>query len=274
MCPEDKNLLLYSTVLHSDDSQYLEILLDMGANPDYRHHRIPILPFAISQDRRSWVKSLLRGGSSTHLLPGGGAAALRNLVVRGNTKCAQVLVEHGASLNPEDTQSKTLLVTAICNRHKTIAQTLIQAGADVNARSAEKYSRTLDTLARTWTSTNCASHINFLQGLLQAGAGLSPEMHTHLMQRAVCSSNDEAVWILARDISWIGFEEVEYSLNTICILLRLGADLGVSMYWGEPILQRALRERHRGIVLWLLRVYHDIRRSQHLCGTHIMQGTF
>lgn len=278
MSPREKDLMLYSTVLHSDDHQYLQSLLDLGADPNYRHDGCLVLEIAIDQKHLKCVETLFLKGANIDLLPERGGTILRQWIRAGNLAVTQLLIEHGANVNPEGTHDETPLVVAINQGHEAIATILIQAGADVNATSTGVYHCALDALARGWSWADRSAHARILQRLLEAGANLSPKTYVNLMQRAVRDSNGEAIWILARKISWFGFDkqtseligldEAKYSLTLICLLLRLGADLSLSTYWREPILQRAVREGHRDIMSWLLRVFRDVLRPREPFGEH------
>jgi ankyrin repeat protein len=116
----------------------VEILLNAGANPDFRSPKGGLTPFmvAATTDLRS-MDLLLTAGANPRLQDARGRTALHYLA-RGSeampdgqaASIAQKLIENGAPINVQDNQQETPLMIAARYGHAQMARTLMANGAD------------------------------------------------------------------------------------------------------------------------------------------------
>lgn len=77
------------------------------------------------------VKVLLGDGANINIRGENNETALSQACREGRLEMAFFLMDHGASLDPQDNDGNTALTHAVIGRHVLIAQRLIQLGADI-----------------------------------------------------------------------------------------------------------------------------------------------
>ena len=130
-----------TTALHwaarNNDSTLVDRLLRAGAKP-HTENRYGVTPIALACESGSAavVERLLKAGVSANATGPLGETALHTCAHAGNTAAARVLLAAGASVNPGDSwRAQTPLMWAAAEGHPETMQALIDAGADVDARS-------------------------------------------------------------------------------------------------------------------------------------------
>jgi len=130
-----------TTALHwaarNNDDMLVDRLLRAGAEP-HPTNRYGITPIALACESGSAavVERLLEAGVSADATGPYGETALHTCAHAGNTAGVRVLVAAGASIDPGDSwRGQTPLMWAAAEGHPETMQALIDAGADVDARS-------------------------------------------------------------------------------------------------------------------------------------------
>jgi ankyrin repeat protein len=130
-----------TTVLHwatrNNDVMLVDRLLRAGAKPN-PENRYGVTPIALACESGSAaiVKRLIEAGVSANATGPYGETALHTCAYTGNTAAARVLIAAGASIDPGDSwRGQTPLMWAAAKGHPETMQALIEAGADINARS-------------------------------------------------------------------------------------------------------------------------------------------
>jgi ankyrin repeat protein len=190
-----------TTALHwavrNNDVMLVERLLRAGARP-HVENRYGATPIALACESGSadLVARLLKAGVSANATGPHGETALHTCAHAGNTAGARVLIAAGASVDPGDNwRGQTPLMWAAAEGHPETMQALIEAGADVDARSTiiEWERQRTDEPRDKWlppggwtplllaARENCVTCVDVLA---KAGADLNivdPERHTPLI---------------------------------------------------------------------------------------------
>src|SRR5688572_19212578 len=190
-----------TTALHwavrNNDAMLVDRLLRAGAKP-HPENRYGITPIALACESGSpaIVERLLKAGVSANATGPLGETALHTCAYAGNTAGARVLIAAGASVDPGDNwRGQTPLMWAAAERHPETMKALIDAGANVNARSTIiEWERQRTDEPRDkwlppggWTPLLLAARedcVACVDVLAKAGADLNivdPERHTALI---------------------------------------------------------------------------------------------
>jgi ankyrin repeat protein len=190
-----------TTALHwaarNNDTMLVDRLLRAGAKP-HPENRYGVTPIALACESGSAaiVERLLKAGVSANATGPAGETALHTCAYSGNTPAARVLIAAGASVDPGDNwRGQTPLMWAAAEGHPETMQALIDAGADVNARSTIiEWERQRTDEPRDkwlppggWTPLLLAARescVTCVDVLAAAGADLNivdPERHTPLI---------------------------------------------------------------------------------------------
>jgi ankyrin repeat protein len=131
-----------TTPLHwavrNDDVTLVDRLLRAGADAKTAN-RYGITPIVLACENGSAavVERLLKAGVSANATMPLGETALHTCARTGKPEAAKILIAHGASIDAgESWRGQTPLMWAAAEGHAGMTRLLIEAGADVNARSA------------------------------------------------------------------------------------------------------------------------------------------
>jgi ankyrin repeat protein len=190
-----------TTALHwaarNNDAVLVDRLLRAKAvpHPVNRYGATPIA-LACESGSAAIVERLLKAGVSANATGPLGETALHTCAYAGNTAGARVLIAAGASVDPGDNwRGQTPLMWAAAERHPETMKALIDAGANVNARSTIiEWERQRTDEPRDkwlppggWTPLLLAARedcVRCVDVLAAAGADLNivdPERHTALI---------------------------------------------------------------------------------------------
>jgi uncharacterized protein len=130
-----------TTALHwavrYDEATLVERLIKAGAKPDIAN-RYGVTPIALACESGSAavVEQLLKAGVSPNATGPLGETALHTCAHTGNADAAKALLARGAKVDAGDSwRGQTPLMWAAAQGHAAMVRVLVEAGADVNARS-------------------------------------------------------------------------------------------------------------------------------------------
>ena len=122
---------------HWDDLETAELLIRAGALVNAaNHYGVSPLELACTNGSAPMVKMLLKGGAIPNTVFSTGETPIMRAARVGNVDTVKVLHAHGADVNAkESSEEQTALMWAVAEKHLEVARVLIEAGADVHARS-------------------------------------------------------------------------------------------------------------------------------------------
>jgi ankyrin repeat protein len=131
---------------HWDDLTTVDLLLRSGARPDPANdHGVSPLALACENGSVPIVERLLAAGADPNTATTTGVTAVMTAARGGSLGAVKALIARGANVNAaEPAHGQTALMWAVAQRHADVAQTLIENGADVRARSITRH-RTIQT---------------------------------------------------------------------------------------------------------------------------------
>src|SRR6185436_822674 len=130
-----------TTPLHwavrNNDVALVERLIRAGANVKATNrYGIAAIALACESGSAAILEKLIAAGVSANATGPYGETALHTCAHSGRIEAAKVLIAHGASLDAGDSwRGQTPLMWAAAQGHPDLMRALIEAGADVNARS-------------------------------------------------------------------------------------------------------------------------------------------
>jgi ankyrin repeat protein len=130
-----------TTPLHwavrNNDTELVERLIRAGANVKAANrYGITAIALACESGSAPIVEQLLAAGVNANTTGPYGETALHTCAHAGKVEAAKVLLARGASIDAGDSwRGQTPLMWATAERHPEMMRALIEAGADVNARS-------------------------------------------------------------------------------------------------------------------------------------------
>jgi ankyrin repeat protein len=211
----DGTTALHWAVRH-DDAALVDRLLRAGANPGTAN-RYGVTPIALACENGSAaiVDRLIKAGVSADSTDPFGETALHTCARTGNPAAVKVLLAHGASVDPvEAWRGQTPLMWAAAEGHTEVMKLLIEAGADVNARSRIiKWERQrTDEPRDKWLPPGGLTPLllaaregrtESVRVLLDAGADINiadPDRHTALTLALINGHLDVAALLIERGI--------------------------------------------------------------------------
>src|SRR5215831_13553255 len=122
---------------HWNDLQTAQLLVRGGADADAANDfRMTPLSQACTNGSAAFVDLLLKAGANPNTPIGTGETPLMTCARTGNADSVRMLLVHGADVNAkEPTQNQTALMWAAAERHPRVVQMLIEANADLQART-------------------------------------------------------------------------------------------------------------------------------------------
>jgi ankyrin repeat protein len=123
--------------VHWDDLASVDLLIHAGANVNARNdYSATPLSLACTNASGAMVEKLLAAGANPNLPSAGGVTPLMQCAKTGNLAAVKSLLARKADVSAKnDEQGQTALMWAVAEAHPQITQALVQAGADVRARS-------------------------------------------------------------------------------------------------------------------------------------------
>jgi ankyrin repeat protein len=130
-----------ATALHwavyNENQEAIELLLRAHATVNAANE-LGVTPLwvASSNGSSAIVARLVQAGANPDLAPATGGTPLMVVSRRGDVASAKLLLSYGADVNAnEDANGQTALMWAVAEHHQEIVAVLLEAGADVHARS-------------------------------------------------------------------------------------------------------------------------------------------
>ena len=183
-------------------------------NPRYLNYQNPDgwtpLHFSAYTDDIKMAEYLIKKGAKLNLQTTIGMTPLYVATTQGNPKMVKLLIDNGADVNtPAGRPTRSPLMRAVMKKFDKIAEMLIAAGANVNARSE-----------MGWTALHCAAEngsVKMIKMLIKAGAKIDIKNDEGLtpLQIAQINGRDAAEEVLkeAEKKSGEGEEVIEEKKN-------------------------------------------------------------
>lgn len=126
---------------HRDDIAAVDLLLAAGANARAANrYGVAPLSNACINGNASIAERLLTAGADPNTASADGETALMTASRTGAVDVVKLLLSHGANVNAKETwRGQTALMWAVAEQHPAVVGPLIEAGADVRARSTKGF---------------------------------------------------------------------------------------------------------------------------------------
>ena len=166
-----------------------------------------------------------------------GNTALIEATQFGHTSIAEILIKAGANINAKDSRGMTALMMAAQFGRTSIAETLIRVGAEVSGRT-RSFGRTALMMAAT------SGHTSIVEKLIKAGADVNVKDHRSM-----------TALMMAAQFGYTSVVET---------LIKAGAEVsGRTRSFGRTALMMAATGGHTSIVEILIRVGADTSVKDH-----------
>ena len=122
---------------HLNDLETADLLIRAGADVDAAND-LGVTPLwvAATAGSAAMVAKLLEARGDPNITPGTGGTPLMITARQGNVAAVGSLLAHGADVNAtEGAQGQTALMWAVARRHPEVVRVLLDAGADLHART-------------------------------------------------------------------------------------------------------------------------------------------
>ena len=256
-----------ATALHwaayLDDLETADLLLGAGALADVTNE-LGVTPLYLACDNgnAALVQRLLAAGATPHAVLPSGETALMTASRTGSVDAVTTLLAHGANANDlEKTEGQTALMWAVSRRHPDVVRVLIEAGADVHARSRVRSVATAQS-PRTGRALGVSvideggftpllfaarqGNLASAQLLRMAGADvndLAPAQTSALVVAAHSGHGELAAWLLEQgadaNAAGAGYAPLHVAIlkgdaDLVSALLAHGADPNARLMNGSP----------------------------------------
>ena len=124
---------------HGNHAAAVETLLKAGAKVDIANSfGVTALSDAAANGNVQIIEMLVQAGADPNAKSAEGEPAIMTAAKSGNAEAVRVLLKHGAAVDEREAwKGQTALMWAAAQNYAGVAEALIEAGADVNARSTE-----------------------------------------------------------------------------------------------------------------------------------------
>ena len=165
---------LTEAIFYQADHKVIDLLIDAGADVTVRDdYGVGLLHLACTNHDAGLVQKLLAGGADPGHAKITGETPLMTCANSGTVEGVSALLAHGADVNAsENKEDQNALMWAAAEGHDDIVNLLVQAGADVHARSRtitliKPYVIDFDLDLSIWGS-NYPATVRWPQGIYRA----------------------------------------------------------------------------------------------------------
>ena len=125
----------------SSSGEFMETLIDLGANVNAQRSDDKVTPLILSADCNNFlaVNLLLDHGADANIASADGNSPLHRAVSNGFFDIAKRLVEKGSDVNLQNKEGRTPLFLGVKNKHEQLIKLLIENEADVNIGYKKNY---------------------------------------------------------------------------------------------------------------------------------------
>lgn len=244
---EDKPILFFA--IENDYKKLVELLIEKGANIECKgkYETTPLLT-ATSNGNLDLVSFLLEKGANIECENEDGVTPLFAAIVKGNFGIISLLIERNANIEHEVKNTYTPLGCAVAYKNKEIVSFLIEKGA--NIEHAAKYGVTPLVQA---INVEDKEIISFL---IEKGADVNH----------VSKLDDTETTPLFIATSGKNAEEI------VSLLLEKGADVNLATTNEFTVLQKAICDRNKKLVLLFLDAGAEINKNSNKLETALLDA--
>ena len=129
----------------SSSGEFIETLIDLGANVNAQRSDDKVTPLILSADCNNFlaVNLLLDHGADANIASADGNSPMHRAVSNGFFDIAKRLVEKGSDVNLQNKEGITPLFLGVKNKHEQLIKLLIENEADVNIGYKKNYTETI-----------------------------------------------------------------------------------------------------------------------------------
>ena len=123
----------------SSSGEFIETLIDLGANVNAQRTYDKLTPLILSADWNNFmaVYLLLDHGADANIAAADGRTPLHKAVMKGNQNLVKLFLEKNALVNTQNADGDSPLHTAVSNGFFDITKLLIKKGSNVNLQNKE-----------------------------------------------------------------------------------------------------------------------------------------
>ena len=123
----------------SSSGEFIETLIDLGANVNAQRTDDKVTPLVLSADWNNFmaVNLLLDHGADANIAAANEYTPLHKVVMKGNQNLVKLFLEKNASVNTQNANGSSPLHTAVSNGFFDITKLLVKKGSNVNLQNKE-----------------------------------------------------------------------------------------------------------------------------------------
>ena len=127
----------------SSSGEFIETLIDLGANVNAQRTDDKVIPLILSADWNNFmaVYLLLNHGADANIANANGDSALHCAVSNGFFHITKLLFKKGSNVNLQNKEGRTPLFFGVANKHEQLIKLLIENKADVTIGYKENYTK-------------------------------------------------------------------------------------------------------------------------------------